>query len=135
MIAGLGTDLIEIERVRVALERHGDRFAQRVLGPAEYRIWLERHERCAARGVAYLATRFAAKEALSKALGLGLVSPMSWRAAEILNTPGGAPQVVTHGELANYVAARGLRLSVSITDEQTMAMATVIAETSDTLEQ
>lgn len=135
MIAGLGTDLIEIERVRSALARHGERFAQRILGPAEYRIWLERRERSDARGIAYLATRFAAKEALSKALGLGMVSPMSWRAAEILNAPSGAPQVVTHGELAAYVVARGLRLSVSITDEQTMAMATVIAETSDKQEQ
>ncbi len=134
MIAGLGTDLVEMARIRAAFERHGDRFARRILGPSEYRIWSERGARSEARGLAYLATRFAAKEAVSKALGLGLVSPMSWRAVEILNAPGGAPSVVTHGELAAYVAQRRLRLVVSITDEKYMAMATVIAETDDKLE-
>lgn len=131
MIAGLGTDLIEIARIEAALARHGDRFAERVLGPDEIKIWRARGERCAARGVAYLATRFAAKEAVSKALGLGMVSPMSWRAVEILNRPGGAPEVVAHGALAEWIAARGLRLSVSITDERSMAMATVVAETQE----
>lgn len=134
MIVGLGTDLVEMARVRAAFERHGDRFARRILGPSEYRIWSERRGRSEARGLAYLATRFAAKEAVSKALGLGLVSPMSWRAVEILNGPGGAPSVATHGELAAYVAQRRLRLLVSITDEKNMAMATVIAETDHKLE-
>lgn len=134
MIAGLGTDLIEIERIAAALARHGERFAQRILGPAELQVWVARRARSESRGVAYLATRFAAKEAVSKALGLGMVSPMSWRAVEILNRPGGAPQVVAHGALADWIAARGLRLSVSITDERSMAMATVIAETQNSKE-
>ena len=128
MIVGTGCDLIEIERIRAAYARHGERFAQRILGPGELAVWRARRARSAERGIAYLATRFAAKEAISKALGLGMRSPMSWRAAEVLNAPGGAPQVHTHGPLAEHVRERRLRLHVSLTDERSMAMASAIAE-------
>ena len=128
MIVGLGTDLIEIERIRQAYARHGERFAQRILGDEELLVWRARCARSESRGLAYLATRFAAKEAVSKALGLGMVSPMSWRAVEILNRAGGAPTVVARGALADWIAARGWRLTVSLTDERSLAMATVIAE-------
>lgn len=77
MIVGIGTDLIEIERIEAACARHGERFAQRILGPAEWRRYGERRSRSARRGLAFLATRFAAKEAISKALGLGMRTPMT----------------------------------------------------------
>jgi holo-[acyl-carrier protein] synthase len=128
LIVGTGCDLIEIERIRAAYARHGARFAQRILGPGELQVWEARRARSAERGIAYLATRFAAKEAISKALGLGMRSPMSWRAAEVLNAPGGAPQVRTNGALAEHVRERRLRLHVSLTDERSMAMASAIAE-------
>lgn len=128
MIVGTGCDLVEIERIRAAYARYGERFAQRILGPGELEVWQARSARGAERGIAYLATRFAAKEAISKALGLGMRSPMSWRAAEVLTAPGGAPQVRTHGALLEHVRARRLRLHVSLTDERSMAMASVIAE-------
>ncbi len=132
MIYGIGTDLIEIERVAAALERFGERFVDRILGPQERARYDARRARSARRGLAYLATRFAAKEAVSKAIGLGLRSPMTWRAVEILNAPSGKPKVVAHGALADFLHARRLRLSVSVTDEQTMAMAFAIAEVIDT---
>lgn len=131
MIYGIGTDLVEIGRIAAAVERFGERFVDRILGPQEKARYEARRARSASRGLAFLATRFAAKEAVSKAIGLGLRSPMTWRAVEIINAPSGQPQVLAHGALAEFLRARRLRLSVSVTDEQAMAMAFVIAEVTD----
>ena len=128
MIYGVGTDLVEIRRIAAAVERFGERFAERILGPQEQARYAARRARSATRGLAFLATRFAAKEAVSKAIGLGMRSPMSWRAAEIVNAPSGKPQVIAHGALAEFLLQRRLRLTVSVTDEQSMAMAFVVAE-------
>ena len=129
MIVGIGTDLVEIDRIEQAMARFGDRFAQRILGPDEWKRFVARRQRSAVRGLAFLATRFAAKEAISKALGLGMRMPMTWRAVEILNAPSGAPQARPRGALADHIAERGLVLHVSVTDERQMAMAYAIAET------
>jgi len=131
VIYGIGTDLVEIGRIAAAVDRFGDRFAERILGPQERARYEARRARSASRGLAYLATRFAAKEAVSKAIGLGLRSPMTWRAVEIVNAPSGQPQVVAHDALAEFLRARRLRLSVSVTDEQSMAMAFAVAEVMD----
>ena len=128
MIYGVGTDLVEIGRIAAALERFGERFVERILGPQEQARYAARRARSARRGLAFLATRFAAKEAVSKAIGLGMRSPMSWRAVEIVNAPSGQPLALAHGALAEFLQARRLRLSVSVTDEQAMAMAFVVAE-------
>ncbi len=129
MIFGVGTDLIEIPRIEAAVVRHGDRFVQRILGPAELQRFEQRRAKSERRGIAFLATRFAAKEAISKALGLGMRMPMTWRSAEVVNAPGGKPVVVVHGALKAFIETHGLRLHVSVTDERSMAMATVLAET------
>jgi holo-[acyl-carrier protein] synthase len=131
VIYGIGTDLVEIGRIAAAVERFGERFVERILGPNERARYEERRARSVRRGLAFLATRFAAKEAVSKAIGLGLRSPMTWRAVEIVNAPSGQPQVVAHEALVAYLQARRLRLSVSVTDEETMAMAFVVAEVVD----
>jgi holo-[acyl-carrier protein] synthase len=131
VIYGTGADVVEIARVEAALRRFGRRFAERVLGPQELQRFDARSARAAARGLAFLATRFAAKEAVAKALGLGMRQPMSWRAVEILNEASGRPIAVTHGALAAYVAARKLRLHVSVSDERAMALAYAIAETTE----
>lgn len=128
MIYGIGTDLVEIGRIEAAFDRFGDRFAERILGPQEQGRFAARLARSRRRGLAYLATRFAAKEAVSKAIGLGLRWPMTWRAVEIVNAPSGRPEVLAHGALAQFLAERRLRLSVSVTDEREMAMAFAIAE-------
>lgn len=129
MIYGIGIDLIEIERIAQARDRHGDRFAQRILGPDEMQRYESRRQRSEVRGLAYLATRFAAKEAVSKAIGLGMRMPMSWRAVQILNSPSGKPEAVANGALDEFLRARRLRLQVSVTDERALAAAYVIAET------
>lgn len=128
MIYGIGTDIIRIDRVAAALGRHGDRFAERVLGTEELQKYHARKAKVEARGLRFLATRFAAKEAFSKAIGLGIHMPMTWRAAQILNAPSGKPIVVTSGKLAEFMQQNGLSAQVSITDEVDYAVAFVIVE-------
>ena len=128
MIYGIGTDICDARRIAAALDRRGDRFAARVLGPREIEVFKARRAKFEARGVAYLATRFAAKEAFSKAIGLGLRLPMTWRDCEVLNAPSGQPQVHLHGALADWFAARALSAHVSVSDEADVATAFVVVE-------
>ena len=128
MIHGIGTDICDIRRIRASFERHGERFAQKILSEAELAVWRRRSARWPERGVRYLATRFSAKEAFSKAIGLGMHMPMSWRRCEILNRPSGQPYIVLHGELRQWFEAQGLQAHVSITDESEYAASFVIVE-------
>ncbi|MDO9286097.1 MAG: holo-ACP synthase [Aquabacterium sp.] len=132
MIHGIGTDICDIRRLRATLARRGDRFAEKVLGPTELQVFHARRTRAEVRGVAYLATRFSAKEAFSKAIGLGMRLPMTWRACEILNLPSGAPVVRLNGALADWFAARGLRAHVTLTDESDYAASFVVVEKAPT---
>lgn len=131
MIVGIGTDLCDIRRIQAVLDRRSTRFAQKVLGPQEIQVFERRLAKVPARGVRYLATRFAAKEAFSKAIGLGMRWPMTWRHCEILNASSGRPGIVLHGELATWFAARGWLAHVTVTDEVDHALAFVVVETSD----
>lgn len=128
MIYGVGTDIIQIERVQGVMDRTRGRFAEKVLGPRELRIYHARKARSEKRGLAFLATRFAAKEAFSKAIGLGMRWPMTWRAMELLNLPSGEPTPQCTGELAGWVQERGLTIRVSVSDEHEYAVAFAIAE-------
>lgn len=128
MIYGIGTDIIQIDRIEAALGRHGERFAERILGTEELQKYHRRKEKVEARGLRFLATRFAAKEAFSKAIGLGIHMPMTWRAMQTLNAPSGKPIVVTSGKLEQYMQENGLTAQVSITDETDYAVAFVIVE-------
>ena len=128
MIYGVGTDICDLRRIAATLERRGERFAEKVLGPQEMQVFLARRLRVQARGVRYLGTRFSAKEAFSKAIGLGLRMPLTWRACEILNLPSGQPHVVLHGELAAWFDARRLKAHVSVTDETDYATSFVVVE-------
>lgn len=129
MIFGIGHDVIEVERVSAALARHGQRFASRVLGPRELAIYQARGRRSPQRSIAFLATRFAAKEAISKAVGLGMRSPMSWRAVEIVNEASGRPCAVANGAFAAFLDSKRLRLHVSVSDIANLAVAHAVAET------
>ncbi|MDE2082732.1 MAG: holo-ACP synthase [Burkholderiales bacterium] len=129
MIYGIGTDLCDVRRIAATLARRGERFAERVLGPAELPVFHARRARVEARGLRFLATRFSAKEAFSKAIGLGIRWPMTWRACEVLNEPGGKPFVQLSGELAQWFAARGLVAHVTVTDESDYAASFVVVET------
>jgi holo-[acyl-carrier-protein] synthase len=128
MIFGIGTDLCDVRRIRAAYERHGERFAQRILAPGEYAAWLQRRARWPERGVRFLATRFSAKEAFSKAVGLGMRMPMTWVLCEVAKLPSGAPTIVLHGGLKAWCETRGLRTHVSLTDEGDHAAAFVVVE-------
>ena len=129
MIIGIGTDVCDIRRIASTLERRGERFAERVLGAAELQIYHARKARVPARGVRYMATRFSAKEAFSKAIGLGIRSPMSWRACEILNEPSGKPVLKLSGDLASWFDAKGWVAHVTVTDETDYAASFVVIET------
>ncbi len=131
MIRGIGTDLCDIRRIRAALQRHGDRFAEKVLGPNEIEVFRARRARVEARGVAYLATRFSAKEAFSKAIGLGIHWPMTWRACEILNAASGKPEIHLNGELATWFTRQNWVAHVTMSDEVDHALAFVVIETAD----
>lgn len=128
MIYGIGTDIIDIRRLRATVERRGERFAQKVLGEHELAVYRARSARAPQRGLSYLATRFSAKEAFSKAIGLGLRMPMTWRACEVVKAASGKPEIRLHGALAEWFGARGLRAFVSVTDETEYAAAFVVVE-------
>jgi holo-[acyl-carrier protein] synthase len=124
VIVGIGTDLVEIARVELALERHGDRFARKILVEREYERFAV-HRKPAA----YLAKRFAAKEAFSKAMGTGIRAPVNWQNIGVVNHASGRPYLELSEALAELLRRRGIRdVHVSLTDERGMAAAFVILE-------
>lgn len=128
MIYGIGTDICDVRRVRASFERHGERFAQKILSDAELATWKARSARWPERGLRYLATRFSAKEAFSKAIGLGMRMPMTWRNCEIAKAASGKPEIVLHGVLKEWFEAKGLRAHVTVTDEADYAASFVVVE-------
>jgi holo-[acyl-carrier protein] synthase len=124
MILGIGIDLLEIERLRAALERHGDRFAERVFTERE-------RADCAGRAneLQKLAARFAAKEAGLKALGTGWAEGLAFRQVEVVREPNGRPRLELHGAAAERARELGVKEThVSLTHERSSAAAVVILE-------
>lgn len=128
MIYGIGTDICDIRRIRASVERHGDRFAEKVLTEQELKVWRARSARWPERGIKYLATRFSAKEAFSKAVGLGMTMPMTWRNCEIANLPSGQPTIVLHGAMKEWFEAKGLSVHITMTDESEYAASFCVVE-------
>jgi len=128
MIYGVGTDICDIRRIRTSLAKYGERFAQKVLSDREIAIWHKRSARWPDRGVRYVATRFSAKEAFSKAIGLGMRMPMTWSACELSNLATGQPVITLHGPLKEWFEERSLRAHVSVSDESEYASAFVVVE-------
>lgn len=128
MIFGIGTDICDVRRIRASFEKHGERFVQRVLSEGEIRVWKYRSSRWPERGIRFLATRFSAKEAFSKAVGLGMRMPMTWRLCEIANHRSGQPYIVLHGGLKEWFDAQGLQAHVTVTDESDYAASFVVVE-------
>jgi holo-[acyl-carrier protein] synthase len=128
LIYGIGTDVCDIRRIRASLNRHGERFALKILSDAEMQTWKMRHARWPERGVRYLATRFSAKEAFSKAVGLGMRMPMTWRHCEIGKEASGKPHIVLHGELKAWFEAQGLTAHITVTDETDYAASFCVVE-------
>ncbi|CAN1533669.1 AcpS Phosphopantetheinyl transferase (holo-ACP synthase) [Burkholderiaceae bacterium] len=130
MIVGIGTDILQLPRLIAAYERTQGRLAERILGPQELQVFGQRLARNQRRGMAYLATRFAAKEAFSKAIGLGMHMPMSWRAMQTLNEVSGKPAIHYSDLLAQWMAERNWDAQVTVSDEQDMVIAFVIVSVS-----
>jgi holo-[acyl-carrier protein] synthase len=128
MIYGIGTDICDIRRIKAALERSGERFALKVLSDAEFKVWKARSVRWPERGVRYLATRFSAKEAFSKAIGLGMRMPMTWRLCEVSKMASGKPEIVLHGGLKEWFAEKGLTAHITVTDESDYAASFCVVE-------
>ena len=124
MIYGIGTDIVEIARVQRALARHGERFALRILCEPEM-LRFRAHRK----PVAYLAKRFAAKEAFTKALGTGIRAPANWHGVWVVNLRSGQPALEFSAALALLLEQRGVfRSHVTLSDERDFASATVILE-------
>jgi holo-[acyl-carrier protein] synthase len=124
MVIGLGTDLIEIERIERSVARFGERFLERVFTPGEIAY-------CHAKKASAesFAARFAAKEAGAKALGTGISRGVSWKEFEVRRKPGQRPELHLSGRAAEIAAAMGIRrLSLSLTHSRQMSMAVVVAE-------
>ncbi len=124
MIVGIGIDLVETGRLRAAIERRGDRLRQRMFTAAEIRYCEQR-----ANAFQHYAARFAAKEALFKAIGTGWSGGVAWRDAEVCNQPNGKPELLVSGralEIARQLGAARYWVSLSHTDQY--AAAQVILE-------
>jgi holo-[acyl-carrier protein] synthase len=128
VIYGIGTDICDVRRIRASLDKNGERFARKILSEGEFATWRARSARWPERGVRYLATRFSAKEAFSKAVGLGMRMPMTWRSCEVGKLPSGKPVLVLHGALKEWFDAQGLLAHVSVTDETDYAASFVVVE-------
>ena len=127
MIYGVGTDLIEIQRIDKALKRFGERFAQRILCEPELKRFRGHRQ-----PAAYLAKRFAAKEAFGKALGTGIHAPANWHGVWVENLGSGKPILNFSPELQELLQKKNILNShLSITDEREIAAATVILECED----
>ena len=124
MIYGVGQDLVEIPRIERALARFGERFARRILCEPELARF-RRHRLPAA----FLAKRFAAKEAFTKALGTGIHAPANWHGMWVINLRSGKPELQFTPALRDLLEQRGIRRAhLSLTDERALAAATVILE-------
>lgn len=124
MIVGTGVDLAEVDRIREAIERHGNRFIERIFTDGE----IAYTERKANRYERY-AARFAAKEAGMKALGTGWRRGVRWHDFEVTNLPSGRPTLSFHGKAAEHAARLGVKaVSLSMTHTATTGMAMVILE-------
>ncbi len=124
MILGIGIDIIEVARIRVSLERFGERFGQRILLPDEMAYCLS-HKFPAP----FVAARFAAKEAISKAFGTGIGAQLGWRDMEIARKESGEPFVILHGKGEELFASRNAKnLHVTISHTDNYAAVTAILE-------
>jgi len=124
MIFGIGVDLVHIPRIARVWQRWGDRFILRIFTQDERKLCLSRANPAAA-----FALRFAAKEAFSKAIGLGMRQGMQWRDIEVFHHPGGRPGLRVYGAAQAHCRKRGIRgMHVSLSDEKAYGTAVVILE-------
>lgn len=123
MIVGIGTDIVRVERVRRALDRHGEAFAERILAPDERPAFSGAKD-----PARFLAKRFAAKEAFAKAFGTGLRPPATLGAIAVAHDALGKPEYALGAPLAAALAERGWRALLSLSDEREYVVAFALIE-------
>ncbi|MDR2787330.1 MAG: holo-ACP synthase [Candidatus Accumulibacter sp.] len=123
MIAGIGTDIVAVARLGRLYERHGARVLEKLLAPSEFDGFSGTGSRAR-----FLAKRFAAKEALGKALGIGITAPANFSSIAVTHDDLGKPAFAYAPPLARYLAERGLTAHLSISDEADYALAFVVLE-------
>ncbi|OUV03931.1 MAG: hypothetical protein CBC42_00610 [Betaproteobacteria bacterium TMED82] len=132
MIIGLGVDIIEVERVRAVFERYGLKFVKKILGRRENKYFSEMYNNHSLQSrellIAFLAKRFAAKEAIGKALGIGMRKPMQFKSVDIVNTALGKPTTIFYEDLFFYLRQKDFKIHLSISDEKKFAHAVAIIE-------
>lgn len=123
-VIGIGTDIVKVSRMKRLLKKRGDKFAERILHANELEIYKQHNS-----AASYLAKRFAAKEALSKALGTGIAKGISFEEIEVINNEDGKPLLVLHGTALDISIQLGVeKLFISLSDEKKYAIAYVILE-------
>lgn len=124
MIAGIGVDIVAVARIARVLEQHGEHFARRLLADAELPDY-----RAAPAPPAFMAKRFAAKEAFGKALGTGIAQGVTLRQIAVRHDDAGRPWLELTGSAAEHCARRGIvAWHLSLADEQDYAVAMVVLE-------
>jgi holo-[acyl-carrier protein] synthase len=119
-IVAIGVDLCEIPRLSKLITEHGERFLEKVYTPEEIAYCSQK-----VNGVINFAARFAAKEALLKALGTGLGAEMNWKDVEVVNDAQGKPHFKFYGQVAKYIADRKVLLSLTHTNENALAFVVI----------
>ena len=128
MIYGVGCDVVELSRVAEVMAERGDRFAKRILSDVEWATYEKRRALSDARGLAFVASRWAAKEAISKALGTGISGDVTFHSMRITHRETGAPVVAFADPLKTRLEMEGVSVHVSITDEKSVVAAFAVAE-------
>jgi holo-[acyl-carrier protein] synthase len=124
MIFGIGTDIVEVARIEASIQQFGDEFARRILAESELNSYLQSHIKGR-----FLAKRFAAKEAFSKALGTGLRAPATFQNIAVSHDDLGKPLLVLTPELQDFLQSKNIsRMHISISDEKNLAAAFVVLE-------
>ena len=125
MIFGIGTDIVEVNRIQASITQFGDDFARRILADSELESYLQSQIKAR-----FLAKRFAAKEAFSKALGTGLRAPATFQNIAVSHDALGKPMMLLSPELQAFLDAKNIKQThISISDEKTLAAAFVVLET------
>jgi holo-[acyl-carrier protein] synthase len=125
-ILGLGCDILEVGRLEGLMRKGREAFIKRVLTPAEIEEFERRSEKSAIRGTLFVATRYCAKEAFSKAMGTGIGASFSCQDLSVLNSDFGAPILVYSERLKSWLQSNRAEAKISISDEQNYVMSTVI---------
>jgi len=120
MITGIGVDIIEIARIQESVDQSGERFLRKVFTPNEITYCMSKQDR-----YQHFASRFAAKEAVSKALSTGWTGEFSWKDVEVMNDGSGQPRITLYGRLRERLATASVLISLSHSESHVVAMALI----------